>query len=345
MLTQCILTILRCYNILTIKRKKEKLVLSCPSEIILAGMNMASEVLIEAKGLTKKFDSFIAVDQIDFNVYKGECVGFLGPNGAGKTTTVRIIYCFLPLTDGKLSVAGMDVTMYSREIKNLVGVAPQEDNLDPDFTVLKNLLVYARYFNIPKPEATKRATELLRFFQLQEKQNVQIVELSTGMKRRLILARALINEPRILLLDEPTTGLDPQARHIVWEEIRMLKKRGVTVIITTHYMEEAAELCDRILIMDNGKIIEQGRPAELVKKHVGEDVMEFDADDELLMVLNEEMPSSEIETFGDRIRVFTNEAHGVFERFLERHKGTNVTIRSANLEDVFLKLTGRKLRD
>jgi len=306
---------------------------------------MASEVLIEAKGLTKKFNGFIAVDQIDFRVYKGECVGFLGPNGAGKTTTVRMIYCFLPLTDGRLSVAGMDVTMYSREIKNLVGVAPQEDNLDPDFTVLKNLLVYARYFNIPKPEATKQATELLKFFQLQEKQNVQIVELSTGMKRRLILARALINEPRILLLDEPTTGLDPQARHIVWEEIRMLKKRGVTVIITTHYMEEAAELCDRILIMDNGKIIEQGRPAELVKKYVGEDVMEFDANDQLLRVLKEEIPSSEIEAFGDRIRVFTNQAHGVFEQFLDRHKGINVTIRNANLEDVFLKLTGRKLRD
>jgi lipooligosaccharide transport system ATP-binding protein len=302
-------------------------------------------VLIKAEGLTKKFGDFTAVDHIDFDVYKAECVGFLGPNGAGKTTTVRMIYCFLPLTDGKLAVAGMDVSTHSREIKSLVGVAPQEDNLDPDFTVMKNLLVYARYFDIPKEEAAKRASEQLKFFQLQEKQSVPIVELSTGMKRRLIVARALINEPRILLLDEPTTGLDPQARHLVWDEIRTLRKRGVTIIITTHYMEEAAELCDRILIMDNGKIIEQGRPAELIKKHAGEDVLEFDMNEQLVDALKAELPDVEIEVFGERVHVFTSQAHGVFERFLEQHRGTNVTIRNANLEDVFLKLTGRKLRD
>jgi lipooligosaccharide transport system ATP-binding protein len=306
---------------------------------------MVSEVLIKAEGLTKKFGDFTAVDHIDFEVYKAECVGFLGPNGAGKTTTVRMIYCFLPLTEGELSVAGMDVSTHSREIKSLVGVAPQEDNLDPDFTVMKNLLVYARYFDLPKEEAAKRAAEQLKFFQLQEKQGVQIVELSTGMKRRLIVARALINEPKILLLDEPTTGLDPQARHLVWDEIRMLKKRGVTIIITTHYMDEAAELCDRILVMDNGKIIEQGRPAELIKKHVGEDVLEFDMNEQLVEALKTELPDAEIEVFGERVHVFTTQAHGVFERFLERHQGTNVMIRNANLEDVFLKLTGRKLRD
>jgi lipooligosaccharide transport system ATP-binding protein len=302
-------------------------------------------VLIKAEGLTKKFGDFTAVDHIDFEVYKAECVGFLGPNGAGKTTTVRMIYCFLPLTDGKLEVAGMDVSTHSREIKSLVGVAPQEDNLDPDFTVMKNLLVYARYFDLPKEEAANRASEQLKFFQLQEKQSVPIVELSTGMKRRLIVARALINEPRILLLDEPTTGLDPQARHLVWDEIRTLRKRGVTIIITTHYMEEAAELCDRILIMDNGKIIEQGRPAELIKKHAGEDVLEFDMNEQLVDALKAELPDVEIEVFGERVHVFTSQAHGVFERFLEKHRGTNVTIRNANLEDVFLKLTGRKLRD
>src|SRR4030066_335777 len=306
---------------------------------------VSSEVLLQARGLTKKFGYFTAVDHIDFEVYKAECVGFLGPKGAGKTTTVRMIYCFLPLTEGELSVAGMNVSTQSRGIKGLVGVAPQEDNLDPDFTVMKNLLVYALYFDRPKEEAAKRAAEQLKFFQLQEKQNVQIVELSTGMKRRLIVARALINEPQILLLDEPTTGLDPQARHSVWDEIRALRKRGVTIIITTHYMDEAAELCDRIFLMDNGKIIEQGPPAELVKKHVGEDVLEFDVNDQLMQALKMELPDAEFETFGERTHVFTGQAHGVFERFLEKHPGTSVTIRNANLEDVFLKLTGRKLKE
>jgi lipooligosaccharide transport system ATP-binding protein len=306
---------------------------------------VSSEVLIRAHDLTKKFGNLMAVDHIDFEVFEGECVGFLGPNGAGKTTTVRMIYCFLPLAEGELSVAGMSVSKQSREIKSMVGVAPQEDNLDPDFTVIKNLLVYARYFDIPKAEAAKRATEQLKFFQLEEKQHVLISELSTGMKRRLILARALINKPQILLLDEPTTGLDPQARHLVWDEVRALRKRGVTIIITTHYMDEAAALCDRTLIMDNGKIIEQGQPAELIKKHVGEDVLEVDNDEKLMRTLKTEFPDARFETFGDRIHVFTTQPHGVFERFVEKYPFKNITIRNANLEDVFLKLTGRKLRE
>ena len=306
---------------------------------------ISSEALIKARGLTKKFSNLTAVDGIDFEVYKGECIGFLGPNGAGKTTTVRMIYCFLPLTTGELSVAGMSVTGQAREIKRIVGVAPQEDNLDPDFTVVKNLLVYARYFDIPKAEAAKRAEEQLNFFQLQEKKDIVISELSTGMKRRLILARALINEPQILLLDEPTTGLDPQARRLVWEEVRMLRKRGVTIILTTHYMEEAAALCDRVLIMDNGKIIEQGAPADLVKKHVGEDVLEVDNDEKLVETLRKEFPSARFEAFGDRIHVFTSQPHGVFQSFLKKFPSKNVTIRNANLEDVFLKLTGKGLRD
>jgi lipooligosaccharide transport system ATP-binding protein len=310
-----------------------------------AGKIISSKVPIKVEGLTKKFGSFPAVNGIDFEVYKGECVGFLGPNGAGKTTTVRMIYCFLPLTAGELSVAGMSVTEQAREIKRVIGVAPQEDNLDPDFTVVKNLLVYARYFDIPKAEAAKRAEEQLTFFQLQEKRNVLISELSTGMKRRLILARALINEPQILLLDEPTTGLDPQARRLVWEEVRMLRKRGVTIILTTHYMDEAAALCDRILIMDNGKIIEQGAPAELVKKHVGEDVLEIDNDNKLVRTLKQEFPAARLETFGDRIHVFTSQPRGVFQSFLEKFPSKNVTIRNSNLEDVFLKLTGKGLRD
>jgi lipooligosaccharide transport system ATP-binding protein len=303
------------------------------------------EVVIEAKGLTKKFDDFIAVDNIDFKVYKGECVGFLGPNGAGKTTTVRMMYCFLPPTGGELNVAGFSVHNQCREIKSIVGVAPQEDNLDPDFTVIKNLTVYARYFDIPKGEALKRADDQLKFFQLEEKREVPIMALSTGMKRRLIFARALLNQPQILLLDEPTTGLDPQARHLVWDEVRHLKKKQVTIILTTHYMDEAEVLCDRILIVDKGKIIEEGTPVELVKKHIGEDVLELDYDEKLVSVLKEAFPDARFERLGDRMQIFTDKPHGVFEGFLKEHPIQNVTIRKANIEDVFLKLTGRGLRE
>jgi lipooligosaccharide transport system ATP-binding protein len=306
---------------------------------------VSKEVLIEAKGLSKMFDGFLAVDHIDFQVYKGECIGFLGPNGAGKTTTVRMMYCFLPPTEGELTVAGLSVKSQCRQIKNIVGVAPQEDNLDPDFTTLKNLTVYARYFDIPKNEATKRANEQLKFFQLEEKKEVPIVALSRGMKRRLIFARALINQPQILLLDEPTTGLDPQARHLVWDEIRYLKKKQVTIILTTHYMDEAEVLCDRILIIDKGKIMEDGAPADLVKKHIGEDVLELDYDEKLLPTLKESFSDARIEKLGERMQIFTDKPHGVFEGFLKDHPMQNVTIRKANLEDVFLKLTGRGLRE
>jgi lipooligosaccharide transport system ATP-binding protein len=303
------------------------------------------EVLIKAESLTKKYDDFLAVDRIDFEVFKGECCGFLGPNGAGKTTTIKMIHCVLPLTSGSLTVAGMNVSEKPREIKKMIGVAPQEENLDPDFAVITNLLVYARYFDVPKPEAVKRAENLLKFSQLEEKRNVIIGQLSTGMKRRLILARALINEPHILLLDEPTTGLDPQARHLIWDKVRGLRKQGVTIILTTHYMDEAAELCDRTLIMDHGKIIEEGKPADLVKKHVGEDVLEVDYDAEMLKTLQEKFPEAMLETVGDRIRVFTSQPHGVFEDFLKDFPTKGATIRNANLEDVFLKLTGRQLRE
>jgi lipooligosaccharide transport system ATP-binding protein len=305
----------------------------------------SQEVLIEAHGLTKKYDDFTAVDHIDFKVYTGECVGFLGPNGAGKTTTVRMMYCFLPLTSGELTLAGLSVKSQCRRIKALVGVAPQEDNLDPDFTVIENLTSYCRYFDIPRDEALKRADEQLKFFQLEEKRDVPIEALSTGMKRRLIFARALLNKPQILLLDEPTTGLDPQARHLAWDEVRNLKKKRVTIILTTHYMEEAAVLCDRILIVDKGKIIEEGKPAELVKKYVGEDVLEVDYDEKLLPTLKGAFPDAQFEQLGDRMQIFTSKPHGVFEGFLKEHPMQNVTIRTANLEDVFLKLTGRGLRE
>lgn len=306
---------------------------------------MKSEVLIKARKLTKKYADFVAVDNIEFEVFKSECCGFLGPNGAGKTTTIKIINCVLPLTTGQLTVADMSVTENPREIKGMIGVAPQENNLDPDFTVLNNLLVYARYFDIPKEEALKRSQDLLKFFQLEEKTRVIIDELSTGMKRRLLLARALINTPQILLLDEPTTGLDPQARHLIWDKVRELKKSGVTIILTTHYMDEATELCDRTLIMDKGKIIEEGSPSTLIQKHIGEEVLEVDYGENTLKILKKKLPEARIEILSDRIHVFTSQPHGVFERFLENSPTKGATIRQANLEDVFLKLTGRGLRE
>ncbi len=227
----------------------------------------------------------------------------------------------------------------------MIGVAPQEDNLDPDFTVLHNLIVYARYFDIPKAEATKRSEELLRFVQLEEKRNVLIDQLSSGMKRRLILARALINEPQILILDEPTTGLDPQGRHLIWDKVRSLQKQGVTIVLTTHYMEEAAQLCDRTVIMDNGKIIEEGKPSDLIKKHVGEEVLEVAYDEEVLKFLRNAFPDARLDVVGDRIQVFSTQPRGVFAQILGKFSFKAAMIRDANLEDVFLRLTGRRLRE
>jgi lipooligosaccharide transport system ATP-binding protein len=306
---------------------------------------MSSKVLIKAENLTKKYGDLMAVDHIDFEVYQAECCGFLGPNGAGKTTTIRMVHCFLPITSGRLTVANMNVQTKEREIKKMIGVAPQENNLDPDFSVIKNLTVYARYFDISKADATRKADALLKFFQLEEKRDVSVDELSTGMKRRLILARALVNDPQILLLDEPTTGLDPQARHLIWDKVRELKKQGVTIIMTTHYMEEAAELCDRVLIVDVGKIIEEGNPSELIEKHVGEEVLEVENADRVMTTLQKQFPEARLEVVGEKIHVFTNEPHGVFIKFLEEFPLKGATVRSANLEDVFLKLTGRKLRE
>ena len=306
---------------------------------------MQSEVVVEAESLAKKFGDLMAVDTISFRVFKGECFGFLGPNGAGKTTTIKMVNCVLPLTAGKLTIAGMDVTKQGREIKKMIGVAPQEDNLDPDFTVLHNLIVYARYFDIPKVEATRRAEELLRFVQLEEKRSVLIDQLSSGMKRRLILARALINEPQILILDEPTTGLDPQGRHLIWDKVRRLQRQGVTLVLTTHYMEEAAQLCDRTVIMDNGKIIEEGKPSDLIKKHVGEEVLEVAYDEEVLKFLRNAFPDARLDVVSDRIQVFSSQPRGVFAQILSKFSFKAAMIRDANLEDVFLRLTGRRLRE
>lgn len=225
--------------------------------------------IITVKGLTKYYGDLKAVDNIDFEIAKGECFGFLGPNGAGKTTVMGIIYCFMPPSIGDVKVFGMDVNKNPGEIKARIGVMPQEDNLDPDFSVLENLIVYARYFDIPKKESSKTASELLDFVELRQKADVNIKELSGGMKRRLLLARALVNNPELLILDEPTTGLDPHSRLSVWEKLRQLKSKGTTLILTTHYMEEAERLCDRVAIMDSGKIVAIDSPKNLMNMHGG----------------------------------------------------------------------------
>ena len=225
--------------------------------------------IVTAKGLTKYYGALKAVDDIDFEILKGECFGFLGPNGAGKTTVMRIIYCFMPPTSGDVRVFDMHVTESPSRIKARIGVMPQEDNLDPDLTVFENLIVYARYFDIQKKDSSKFAWELLDFVELREKAQVKIDSLSGGMKRRLILARALINNPELLILDEPTTGLDPHSRRSVWEKLDQLKAKNTTLVLTTHYMEEAERLCDRVAIMDSGKIVIMDSPSNLMRIHGG----------------------------------------------------------------------------
>jgi len=308
-------------------------------------MHLEREILVKAENLTKKFGDLVAVDSVSFEIFKGESFGFLGPNGAGKTTIMRMIQSVSPLTGGKLTLAGMDVREQSREIKCLIGVAPQDDNLDPDFTVLQNLIVYARYFDIPKEKAKAKAEELLKFMQLEEKRDTIINALSGGMRRRLILARALMNDPKILILDEPTTGLDPQARHLIWTKIRSLQKQEVTVILTTHYMDEAAQLCDRITIMDHGKIIEKGKPADMVKVHVGKEVLEVLHSEEAMACLKQYFPDARFDVVGDKIQVFANKPRGVLAKVLKEASFKGALIRDSNLEDVFLKLAGRSLRD
>ena len=302
------------------------------------------EWVIEADALTKKFEDLTAVDHISFRIRLGECFGFLGPNGAGKTTAIRMIQCVSPVTSGKLEVLGMDVSKSPREIKALIGVCPQEDNLDPDFTAWKNLLIYARYFGIGKAQAEARANELLDFMALREKKDVEIEKLSGGMKRRLMIARALMNDPKLLVLDEPTTGLDPQARHLIWDKVRELKKRGVTVMITTHYMDEAQQLCDRLVIMEKGKILVEGQPMGLISQHVGSGVVEVLAPDDTLDQWLKRGAWA-YERAGDRVYLYTDDNRQVRELILREHPSANVIIRDATLEDVFLKLTGRGLRD
>ncbi len=301
--------------------------------------------IIEARRVVKRYKGFTAVAGVDFSVQAQECFGFLGPNGAGKTTLMRMITCVYPLSEGVLLVDNRDVMKEPRAIKAVLGVVPQEENLDPDLTVLQNLLVYARYFDIPKEVARRRALELLELFQLLDRQRSRIDTLSGGMKRRLLIARALLNEPKILILDEPTAGLDPQARHLVWRKIRYLKGQGVTMILSTHNMEEAAHLCDRLVIMDQGRILVEDRPVNLIRQYVGQEVLELRLDtvgkSHVLRQLQSYNVS--IEDVGDTLYVFSNDGGLLPEQLMI--EGGDVVRRQATLEDVFLRLTGRELKE
>jgi lipooligosaccharide transport system ATP-binding protein len=288
------------------------------------------------------------VDGIDFTIHAGECFGFLGPNGAGKTTTMRML-CHLTSRDaGELDVLGLDPSAAPRELKRRIGVVGQEINLDLELTVRENLLVYARYFDVPRDLARERAAELLRLVALDDRADEAVERLSGGMKRRLQIARALVNAPEMVLLDEPTTGLDPQARHVVWERLRELRRRGVTLVLTTHYMDEAEQLCDRLVIMDRGRIIREGRPADMVRAEVGREVLELRLAPAALARLRGEAAdlATGVQVEGDLVLLATEDAEDLHRRLRERGvDGELQAARRATLEDVFLRLTGRRLRE
>jgi len=300
--------------------------------------------IIDVQHLVKRYDGFTAVDDLSFSVAPGEFFGLLGPNGAGKTTTIRTLYGFSPITEGRVQVFGQDIARDWRAIKARIGVCQQDNTLDPDLSVEKNLLIFAGYFSIPVPEARRRANELLAFFALNHKKDAKVMELSGGMARRLILARALINEPDLLILDEPTTGLDPQSRHQVWEKLESLKERGLTVLMTTHYMEEAAQLCDRLVIVDHGKILVDGTPEELIALHAGGSVIEIEGPDQ---ALRDYIAQNDVacDDLGRRLIIYTTADSELNSIIRERFCTARCTFRSSTLEDVFLRLTGRELRE
>ncbi|MGH2655710.1 MAG: ABC transporter ATP-binding protein [Actinomycetota bacterium] len=301
--------------------------------------------VVVARDLTKRFGEFEAVRGVDFDVRERECFGFLGPNGAGKTTTMRMISCTSPPTSGELSVLGLPSSR-GRDIRRRMGVVPQENNLDEEVTVVENLLIYARYFDIPRREARSAAEELLHFVALQDKRDWRIDRLSGGMKRRLLIARALVNEPDLLILDEPTTGLDPQARHLVWEKLRSLKRQGVTLVLTTHYMDEAAQLCDRLVIMHEGRILVEGSPRELVARETSPQVIEvFEPDEGAARGLRDLAELAErVERLADRWLFYTAEGDALLAKVRDVVPDPGaVWLRGATLEDVFLQLTGRGL--
>jgi lipooligosaccharide transport system ATP-binding protein len=304
--------------------------------------------LIQARGLVKRFGDLVAVDAIDFDLQRGEAFGFLGPNGAGKTSTMRMIGCVSPVTDGTLTVLGLDPNTDGVEIRARLGVVPQEDSLDLELTVRENIVVYGRYFGLPRSVLRKRADELLEFVELTERADDRVEPLSGGMKRRLTIARSLVNEPDVMLLDEPTTGLDPQARHVVWDRLYRLKRQGVTLLLTTHYMDEAEQLCDRLVVMDKGKIVAEGSPRELIARYSTREVVElrFNEDagrPEDFSAWTDGLVSR-VEPLPDRVLLYTDDgdaaAHAVHERGVVPE---SVLVRRSTLEDVFLHLTGRSL--
>jgi lipooligosaccharide transport system ATP-binding protein len=303
--------------------------------------------LVHARGLTKRYaNGFTAVDGVDFDVRPGKAFGFLGPNGAGKTSTMKMIACASPVTEGTLSVIGMDPRRQARDIKARLGVVPQIDNLDTELTVRENLLMYARYFDIPGDVAKQRASELLEFVQLDERSNDQVEPLSGGMKRRLTIARALINEPDLVILDEPTTGLDPQARHLLWERLYQLKRRGATLIISTHYIDEAELLCDHLVVMDTANIVAEGSPRQLIDEHSTKEVLELRLTDAVRGTLNGQLDglADRIEELPDRLLLYTPNGERTLEQVHERNIPVeSALVRRSSLEDVFLRLTGRSL--
>jgi lipooligosaccharide transport system ATP-binding protein len=311
----------------------------------------ASGPLIRARRLTKCFGSFTAVDGVDFDVAPGEAFGFLGPNGAGKTSTMRMIGSVSPVTSGELTVFGLDPAQHGARIRARLGVVPQADTLDNELSVLENLLIYGRYFDLSWAESRRRAKELLEFVQLTDRSNDKVEPLSGGMKRRLVIARSLINEPSLLLLDEPTTGLDPQARHLLWDRLYRLKQRGVTLCLTTHYMDEAEQLCDRLVIMDRAKIVAEGSPRQLIDQYVTREVLELrfrrtddETDDSLHLDGRLDGLAERVEQLPDRVLVYTEDGEAAAAAAYERGlRPASVLVRRSTLEDVFLRLTGRSL--
>ncbi|MDQ4134294.1 MAG: ABC transporter ATP-binding protein [Actinomycetota bacterium] len=305
--------------------------------------------LIEGRRVTKRFGAATAVDGIDFTVDAGEVFGFLGPNGAGKTSTMRMIGCVSPLSSGELRILGMDPTTEGPRIRARLGVVPQENNLDNELTVGDNLLIYGRYFGLPRSVIRERADELLEFVQLLDRRHSLVDTLSGGMKRRLIIARALINRPELLLLDEPTTGLDPQARHHVWERLYNLKRQGITLVLTTHYMDEAEQLCDRLVIMDRGRIVAEGSPRQLIERYSSRDVVElrFDTIEDRQAALDRlDGCASRVEELADRVLLYSGDGEATADALAAngvRHQ--SVLVRRSTLEDVFLTLAGRTLED